>query len=86
MEKKVYESVNELSDGIVICRCLAKIRNFSLPKKDENIAASLGRIRLAEYYLELLKKNGKLRSGVKEEELKFRLKDLENAQKAAFSL
>jgi len=88
MQEFMFESVNELTSETVICRCLAKIRGYTMPNKDEDreVCASLSRIQLAEYNLNLLKKNGKLRSGIKEEELKFRLKDLENAQKAAFRI
>jgi len=82
-----YESVNNLSDGIVICRCLAKIRNYVMPKninENQAVAAKLARIQLAEYNLNLLKKNGKLRPGIKEEEFNFRTADLLQAQQAAF--
>lgn len=82
----MFESVNDLTDGIVICRCIAKIKSYIIPKHDEDmvVAAKFARMELAEYNLNLLKKNGKLRPGICENELRFRIKDLEEAQKAAF--
>ena len=76
----------DIADEIVLNACLAKLRGFILPKKEEvPTAAAFGRVALAEYYYNKLKdKKGVLRNGVSEDQLNFCRKDLALAQEALF--
>lgn len=78
-------SVMDFSETEVILESMKLFRDARLTKDHVEIAYM--RIRIAEYRLSLLKTvKGKLRSGVKENELKSCLMDIKNAQEALFSM
>jgi hypothetical protein len=79
-------SVLSLSSGVACLQCLCKVKGYVLPIELTPYDGAIARLKLAEYELEKIKKKGKLRDGIKEEELQHRLKEIEMAQLALFKV